>query len=333
MHTFSFSASTANSWLTEMAKIFQTQVKNNEITIPTNLGKGYIRLHEFSPDISLCIQQIYLHKPLSIARKANPQKNIVPMVFHYSNVGIKHIHVAAQEKKTLGRYNPQGIILPALALDSQIEFPAKEDIITMAVVVNRQWVNQYMQQIPGKEAEYLANLFVCQKSFFIYEALTHTMERVIKQILECNLSLPATQLFLQAKTTELLALFFDKLVQRELIQNFDNVNQSDVEVLFIVKKILLDNLENPPTISSLSREVGMSESKLKKIFKQVFGHSIYQYVLYNRMEKARKLLDSKQYNVSEVGGLVGYSNLAHFAKAFKKQYAIAPRQYLQKLRG
>lgn len=333
MQPNTFSADTPLNWLAQMATIFETQVMGNQIAIPEHLGQGTIKLYRFSPEMTLSVQQIYLNKPFSLARKAAPDKNILPIVFHYSKAGVDHIHLAAEEKKTLGRFSPQGIIIPAHEQDSAIELPANEDIITIAVVVSRQWMIDYMQQISGTVAENLVNLFACQKQFCIYESLTRTMEKIIEEVIYCDYAEPVARLFLQAKTTELLALFFDKLAKREATQEVYNLNQADVASLFVVKKILMNNLDSPPTIAWLAREVGMSESKLKKTFKQVFGHSVYQYALYNRMEKAKELLESRQYNVSEVGGLVGYSNLAHFAKAFKKQYSVAPKQYLQKLRG
>ncbi len=333
MQSNTFSVDSPLNWLAQMADIFETQVIGNQIEIPEHLGHGTIKLYCFSPEMTLCVQQIYLNKPFGIARKAAPDKNILPIVFHYSKAGVDHIHLAAEEKRTLGRFSPQGIMIPAHEQDSAIQLPANEDIITIAVVVSRQWIIDYMQQISGAVAENLVNLFTCQKQFCIYESLTHAMEKIIEEVIDCNYAEPVARLLLQAKATELLALFFDKLAKREATQDFYNLNQADVASLFAVKKILMNNLDNPPTISWLAREVGMSESKLKKTFKQVFGHSVYQYALYNRMEKAKELLESQQYNVSEVGGLVGYSNLAHFAKAFKKQYSVAPKQYLQKLRG
>ncbi|MEO1654715.1 MAG: AraC family transcriptional regulator, partial [Bacteroidota bacterium] len=125
---------------------------------------------------------------------------------------------------------------------------------------------------------------------------------------------------------------FQQLIQREFEGAYENLNALDVEAVFQTQKIIQESFDNPPTIQNLAREIGMSESKLKKIFKQVFGHSIYQYILHNRMNKARHLLDTRRYNVSEVGSLLGYSNLAHFAKAFKKQFNVSPSTYLASLR-
>lgn len=72
----------------------------------------------------------------------------------------------------------------------------------------------------------------------------------------------------------------------------------------------------------------MSDSKIQKLFKHIFGKSIYQYILSIRMEHAKNLLQSGNYSVSEVGFQVGYSNLSHFSKMFYKHYGIKPGKFL-----
>lgn len=49
------------------------------------------------------------------------------------------------------------------------------------------------------------------------------------------------------------------------------------------------------------------------------------------MSEAKKMLVSKKYNVSEVGNMVGYSNLSHFTKKFKEFIGITPKQFLMSL--
>jgi AraC-like DNA-binding protein len=45
------------------------------------------------------------------------------------------------------------------------------------------------------------------------------------------------------------------------------------------------------------------------------------------MELARKLLESGDYNVTEVGLKIGYSTSSHFIAAFKKKYGVTPKKY------
>jgi AraC-like DNA-binding protein len=49
------------------------------------------------------------------------------------------------------------------------------------------------------------------------------------------------------------------------------------------------------------------------------------------MEVARKLLESGDNNVNEVGLKVGYSTASHFIAAFKKKYGTTPKKYLMSL--
>jgi len=73
----------------------------------------------------------------------------------------------------------------------------------------------------------------------------------------------------------------------------------------------------------------MGQSKMVKLFKQVFNRTISQFAQKAKIIKAKDLLNSKRYTVSEVGYMVGYSNMTHFAKAFKKYYKVKPGEYLK----
>jgi len=68
---------------------------------------------------------------------------------------------------------------------------------------------------------------------------------------------------------------------------------------------------------------------LKEGFKQIYGDSVFSFLLEYKMEYARKLLESNQYNVNEVGLKVGYSTASHFIAAFKKKYGVTPKKYNQ----
>lgn len=91
----------------------------------------------------------------------------------------------------------------------------------------------------------------------------------------------------------------------------------------------MENSHQTIKIAALSAEVGMGQSKMVKLFKQVFNRTIYQFAQKAKILKAKDLLNSKKYSVSEVGYMVGYSNMTHFAKAFKKYYKVNPGEYLK----
>jgi AraC-like DNA-binding protein len=90
-------------------------------------------------------------------------------------------------------------------------------------------------------------------------------------------------------------------------------------------------MAEPPSLQELATEIGLSLKRLKDGFKQIYGDSVYSFLFDYKMEFARKLLDSGEYNVNEVGIKVGYSTSSHFIKAFKKKFGTTPKKYIMSL--
>jgi len=91
-----------------------------------------------------------------------------------------------------------------------------------------------------------------------------------------------------------------------------------------VKQILTKDLENPPTLSQLGREVGCSSFYLSRVFSEHTGMTISRYLRNLRLERAAELLRTGQCNVTEAAMTVGYSSLSHFSKAFAEMFGACP---------
>jgi AraC-like DNA-binding protein len=90
-------------------------------------------------------------------------------------------------------------------------------------------------------------------------------------------------------------------------------------------------MAEPPSLQELADEVGLSLKKLKEGFKQIYGDTVFGFLLEHKMEFARKMLEAGDSNVNEVGLKVGYSTSSHFIAAFKKKYGTTPKKYLMSL--
>ena len=96
-----------------------------------------------------------------------------------------------------------------------------------------------------------------------------------------------------------------------------------------IEQILSSRLEGFPSLESLAQEVFMSTSKLKTLFKEVYGFTLYDYYNKNRLQRAKEMLVTGQYSIKQAGCEIGFSNLSHFAKAFKKEYGVLPRDMVR----
>lgn len=82
--------------------------------------------------------------------------------------------------------------------------------------------------------------------------------------------------------------------------------------------------ERFPGVSFLARKFGISETKLKTEFKQVFGKPLYRYFQDRQMEKARELILENQLLIKDIAFKFGYESAGKFSVAFKKYHGASP---------
>ena len=93
------------------------------------------------------------------------------------------------------------------------------------------------------------------------------------------------------------------------------------------KAVILDQWQDPPTIKQLADRVGLNEYRLKAGFKEVYGNTVYGYVMDTRLNHARRMLDQGRLSVNEVAFEIGYQNPSHFIAAFKRKFGVTPKKY------
>lgn len=87
------------------------------------------------------------------------------------------------------------------------------------------------------------------------------------------------------------------------------------------------------TLKNMSRLFGISSGHLSQLIRQETGKRFGELATQLRVEKAKTLLINSEYNVGEIGTMVGYKNYLMFYKAFRKQEDISPTEYARKMRN
>ncbi|MGQ0827949.1 MAG: helix-turn-helix domain-containing protein [Bacteroidota bacterium] len=77
----------------------------------------------------------------------------------------------------------------------------------------------------------------------------------------------------------------------------------------------------------LEKEIGMEYSSLSKLFSEVEGITIEQYLILQKTERIKELLVYDELNVSEIAYQLGYSSIAHLSTQFKKVTGHTPSEF------
>jgi YesN/AraC family two-component response regulator len=91
------------------------------------------------------------------------------------------------------------------------------------------------------------------------------------------------------------------------------------------------HLNAPISLEQVSREAGMSKFRFCRYFKEVEGQSFRAYLTRRRIQRALELLRSGERNVSEVYLDVGFKDLSHFSRVFRRITGKLPSHYRRSL--
>lgn len=152
--------------------------------------------------------------------------------------------------------------------------------------------------------------------------MTPEMQSIVNQMFHSPYEGKTKMMFFRSQVTALLSHFFGQLA----LQDTDVVKNSEKEKLIQAKEILSQNLDAPPSLSELSKQIGVNSFKLKKNFKAYFGVPVFKYLQNERLSKAHDLLRHQEASVQEAAWQVGYDSLSSFSNAFAKKYGFRPSE-------
>lgn len=80
-------------------------------------------------------------------------------------------------------------------------------------------------------------------------------------------------------------------------------------------------------IENLAEMCNITSAYFRKIFRQFYGTSPISYINNLKISRAKELIDSGMYSISESALQSGYSDMSHFSREFKKAIGVSPSQY------
>ncbi|MEN3323888.1 AraC family transcriptional regulator [Mariniflexile soesokkakense] len=236
-------------------------------------------------------------------------------------------------------FNEGRYVLNILEENSLLLYNPQRDLPINLQVSPNSWMVSVLISIKkfhglfSQEADYISflNEDNRDKKYYKDGGITPSMAIVLNQLINYNLNQSIKGLYFKGKAYELLSLYFNRSEDANIEQCPFLVDETNVIKIRKAKDIIIVRMAEPPSLQELADEIGLPLKKLKEGFKQIYGDSVYSFLFDYKMEVARKLLESGDNNVNEVGLKVGYSTASHFIAAFKKKYGTTPKKYIMSL--
>ena len=252
------------------------------------------------------------------------EEPLIAVAFYGSgNVELSVKYGAKQEKFN----NTKGLALSFYS-DDQVTFEHKlsanknlECIVIATALKN-------INNLPYEEGEIFSDLlnklvnpadhYVEGPRFF----MTPEMQQIVDSIFKNTYTGKTKMMFFRSQIRVLLSHYFGQLAEiqnrAKTSNNYDKLTQA--------RDILLENIENPPSLIEIAKQIGLNTTRLKRDFKDFFGVPVFKYLQNERLSNAHELISKKQATVQEAAWQVGYDSLSSFSNAFAEKFGYRPSE-------
>lgn len=109
-----------------------------------------------------------------------------------------------------------------------------------------------------------------------------------------------------------LTVYKGGLPERQLLQVLDYIDT---------------HLNQDIKLADLAQLLSMSQFHFSHLFKQAIGTAPYQYLLQQRVERAKQLLKQTDQSIVDIAFLCGFNSHSHLSKQFRQLTGITPTAY------
>lgn len=300
--------------LVRLAEQLGTVVTQGRLEIPGKFGRGYCFGMVFNAHIRLLISNYELHEDIVVENpEVDPSRKTI--FFKFQDIFPKtEPGVAAMPAVLIGTSR--------VNTDEAIAVHSNTGVIN--IEVDADYLNSQFD-LPG--ANTVLQSLLDNRQPLLFEQVIHpALQPIVDAILTQAATDKFRRFFLRVKTEELICHLLMALEERDN-QRLYPLNSQDITVIYRLRNQLLNSLADPPVIADLAAASNMSPSKLKRLFRQIFGDSIFTYYQAFRMKEAARLLREEKLSVTETGYRLGFTNLSHFTRVFEKHTGIKPKKY------
>jgi AraC-like DNA-binding protein len=164
-----------------------------------------------------------------------------------------------------------------------------------------------------------------------YELIRNADELFLAPV-NANLIECCFQMFARPETDGVLA--YEASVSKYITNLFTELiadsNRKKIDHMDEIIEYISEHLTEDLSVRQLAEMASLSESRFAHVFKNATGHPPHLYIVDNRLNYAKYLLDTTDIPIKEIYLMSGFNSKSYFASAFKNRFDISPYDYRNK---
>lgn len=323
MIEFQYTTVNYTEFIEALASAMKVKAKGNYLSIPPTFGDGYFWAMNLPDGISVMISETVFKEDVLFQRGSGEDQYFILML----NESLSYNQaVKVRELKNAFFIHQNNLLLTTTLMKPCFLLPADVRVRSVRIAFEKKHLLRFFDNdtIDILISRYFLELLKNKNAEPIDAEYRVVMNGLLKEYADH----PLKTHFVQNRVMLLMERFIKKLLHKVTSgKQPSRLTEDEVGRLMRVEALLVKDFGSPPpTIDMLARFAAMSATKLKTDFKSLYGLPIYEYYQKNRMMYAKSLLLENKYAIKEVGNMVGYTNLGHFAGSFKKEFGILPSE-------
>lgn len=138
-------------------------------------------------------------------------------------------------------------------------------------------------------------------------------------------------IFMKTWCSRLMFEIVNKLIELFIPEDTYNYKSDDIYIIKKLEREIKNNyFKSQPSINSMAQYAGMSPTKFKRVFKDVFGCSPHQYILDVRANQAKELLESNHYTIAQIAYKVGFNYPSGLTRLIRTKFNVSPQEIMKK---
>ncbi len=321
----------------DLSKQFDIPIQEDSgeltLALPERLGKGFIRGTSFQNGIGIIEYSFTFFEDLELLFSINKTH---PLKFIFCSKGkVDHMFEKDSDVHTVHTY--QNVIVSSSGKKGHLlKFKANESVhIASIEIIRKKFKDRENYGFQGL-SPILKELFqdsIAERQFFYQGNYSLQAADIVDEINEKKVSGFLRSMFLEGKLYEMLVI---QIAQYEDDQQADKLPQiirrTDVEKVKQAVEIINNNLDKNYSIEFIAKEVGTNVNKLQESFKFMYDLTVNKYMQQVKLEAAKELLGTSEYNISQIVNMIGLNNRSYFSKIFKERYNVSPKYFLKSSR-